>query len=161
MNWQEFLSTEWYRYLDDEHKALVRTTITLLEKHESLGQLEDYSFLIFPIAKVYEAFLKRYFLDAGLITQDSYYSKRLRIGRALNPDIRVQHRDEWWLYDDIVRHCGKEVGDELWKAWLEGRNRTVHSFPGETPLTSLATAEKRIQHMSTTMELALKCALEP
>lgn len=161
MNWQEFLSTEWFRYLDDEHQALVRTTLSLLEKHTSPEEFEDYSFIIFPMAKVYEAFLKKYFLDAGLITQDSYFSKRLRIGRALNPDIRVQHRDEWWLYDDIVRHCGKEVGDELWKAWLEGRNRTVHSFPGENPLTSLDAAKKRIQQMSTAMELALECALEP
>ncbi|MFZ5438216.1 MAG: hypothetical protein ACOZAK_04150 [Patescibacteria group bacterium] len=158
MNWQGFLSSNWFSYLDAEHQALVRTAVRLAEDKELMSNLEDYSFIVFLMAKVYEAFIKKYLLDAGLIDDKLYHSKRFRIGRALNPDIRNNHRDEWWLYDDVVQHCGEAVGDALWQAWLEGRNRVVHSFPGEETLYSYEKMKKRISLIVAAMDLAQSCA---
>jgi len=158
MNWQDFISSNWFKYLEPDHQAIVRTAIKLLEKHQEQNELEDYSFIIFLMAKVYEAFIKKYLLDSGLIDFSLYKSKRFRIGRALNPDVRKNQRDHWWLYDDIVQSCGEEVADALWKTWLECRNRIVHSFPGEHTLFSLAEAEKKVLQITKTMEMAQSCA---
>lgn len=157
MNWQGFLSSNWFNYLSDEHQALVRTAAKLAG-NKNLNDLEDYSFIVFLMAKVYEAFIKKYLLDAGLIEEKLYHSKRFRIGRALNPDINKNHRDQWWLYDDVVQHCGEAVGQALWKAWLEGRNRVVHSFPGEESLYSYEKMEKRVSLIVEAMDLAQSCA---
>lgn len=160
MNWQDFFTSNWYSYLDEDHQALVRTAVTLMEKQSVKDDLEDYSFIVFLMAKVYEAFLKKYLFDSGLISDNSYHSKRFRIGRALNPDVRNNHRDKWWLYDDIVDFCGKELGDILWKNWLEGRNRVVHSFPGEKNiLLSLDQVEKKVKNIVMAMEMAQTCAM--
>jgi len=159
MNWQDFISSNWFKYLEPDHQAIVRTAIKLLEKQKDLGELEDYSFIIFLMAKVYEAFIKKYLLDSGLIDFSLYKSKRFRIGRALNPDVRKNQRDHWWLYDDIVESCGKDVGDALWNTWLECRNRIVHSFPEEHTLFSLAEAEKKVLQITETMEMAQSCAI--
>ncbi|MBT4124328.1 MAG: hypothetical protein HN981_04580 [Candidatus Pacebacteria bacterium] len=160
MNWQGFFSSNWYSYLDEDHQALVRTAVSLMERQLVTDDLEDYSFIVFLMAKVYEAFLKKYLFDSGLISDNSYHSKRFRIGRALNPDVRKNHRDKWWLYDDIVDFCGEELGDILWKNWLEGRNRVVHSFPGEKNiLLSLDQVEKKVKNIVTAMEMAQECAM--
>jgi hypothetical protein len=159
MNWQGFLSSNWYTYLNDDHKAIIRTAVALGEKEEELKDLEDYSFIVFLMAKVYEAFIKKYLLDFGLIDERLYRSKRFRIGRALNPDVRTSHRDEWWLYDDIVESCGAEVAQSLWSAWLEGRNRVVHSFPGEKSLYNREKMEERVSLLVNAMEMAQSCAI--
>lgn len=157
MNWQGFLSSSWYLYLDNEHQALVRTAVKLADNKDLIANLEDYSFIVFLMAKVYEAFIKKYLLDVGLISDKLYHSKRFRIGRALNPDIRSNQRDEWWLYDDVIQHCGQEVGEALWAAWLEGRNRVVHSFPGEEPLYSYEKMESKVSLIVKAMDLVRPC----
>ncbi|NCN45311.1 MAG: hypothetical protein COU63_01155 [Candidatus Pacebacteria bacterium CG10_big_fil_rev_8_21_14_0_10_36_11] len=160
MNWQDFLTSKWFIGLDAEDQVLVRTAVNLWEKKDSLGEIGDYSFIVFLMAKVYESFIKKYLFDAGLISSELYHSKRFRIGRALNPDVSQNHRDEWWLYDDVVRHCGLEMGNSLWEAWLEGRNRVVHSFPGEDSLISINQAESKVKMLVTTMEKAQVCVAE-
>lgn len=159
MNWQGFLSSSWYSYLNEDHKAIVRTAIALGEKEKELDDLEDYSFIVFLMAKVYEAFIKKFLLDFGLIDERLYKSKRFRIGRALNPDVRKNHRDEWWLYDDIVQSCGMDTARTLWNAWLEGRNRVVHSFPGEKTLYNRKKMEERVLLLVEAMEMAQACAV--
>ena len=39
----------------------------------------DYSYLVFPFAKMYEGFLKQLFLDVGFISERDYYSNHFRI----------------------------------------------------------------------------------
>jgi len=157
MNWQGFLSSSWYQYLDNDHQAIIRTAVKLAENEALVGQLEDYSFIVFLFAKAYEAFLKTYLLNLNLIDENLYNSKKFRIGRALNPDVSANHRDEWWLYDDVSRQCGEEVAHSLWIAWLEGRNRVVHSFPGEDPLYSLEKMKKKITIITEAMDVAASC----
>jgi len=157
MNWQGFLSSDWYQYLDQDNQALVRTAVKLVVNKDLLGKMEDYSYIVFLFAKVYESFVKKYLLAKGLIDEQLYNSKKFRIGRALNPDVSVNHRDEWWLYDDVLKHCGETVAKSLWNSWLEGRNRVVHSFPGEPSLYSLEKMQQKVLAIVDTMNLAASC----
>lgn len=92
-------------------------------KDKSKVGISDYSFIVFPFAKAYEGFLKRFFWDAGLITEDEYFSDEIRIGRLLNPD----YEDNSSIYKKVCG--GKKVPDKLWKVWKRGRNLVFHYFP--------------------------------
>lgn len=132
----------------------------LLVREENSGEhLKDYSFIVFPMAKAYEGFLKDYLFDMGLISQETYHSRRFRIGRALNPDISPNQRDAWWLYDDLVRSCGEEVAQMLWDTWLGCRNHVFHYFPGEKAVMDLAHARKNLARIESSMTMAKECIL--
>ena len=92
-------------------------------KERSKVRISDYSFMVFPFAKAFEGFLKRFFWDAGLITEGEYFSDEIRIGRLLNPG----YEDNSSVYRKICG--GKEIPDKLWKAWKRGRNLVFHYFP--------------------------------
>jgi len=85
--------------------------------------ISDYSFIVFPFAKAYEGFLKRFFLDSGLITEGEYFSDEIRVGRLLNPN----YQDNSSIYRKVCG--GKSVPEKLWKAWKRGRNLVFHYFP--------------------------------
>src|SRR5476651_572464 len=102
-----YYTQDWYVSLTSWQKELVRTSLELLSREErTQSNFADYSFIVFPMAKAYEGFLKDFFYKVGLITEQTYNDKRFRIGKAINPDINPSHRDEEWLYDGIVRMCG-------------------------------------------------------
>ena len=131
-------TTGWYMYLTPWQRELVDTSAQLLEilapTSPSFNQvaapvLADYGFLVFPLAKAYEGFLKKYFLNLNLITPDMYNSRKFRIGRAFNPDVNNNQKNELWLFDDVSRSCGQETARQLWEAWLSGRNQVFHYFP--------------------------------
>jgi len=109
------------------------------------------------MAKAYEGFLKKYLLDLGLIDEKTHDSRRFRIGRALNPDVHRNQRDEYWLYDDIEHICGKPLAKQLWQTWLECRNRVFHFFPQEKGKIDLENARKKLDIMTETMENAVSC----
>lgn len=91
-----------------------------LEK--DIKELLDYSFIVFPAAKAYEGFLKKLFLNKGFITEDDYYGKRFRIGKALNPYLEKEIREES-VYDKVVEYCGgKALADFFWETWRQCRN---------------------------------------
>lgn len=166
-------STNWYMYLTPWQRELVDTSAQLLETISNSTAatsatsstftpslvFSDYGFLVFSIAKAYEGFLKKYFLNLGLITPDLYNSRKFRIGRAFNPDVNNSQRNELWLYDDVARACSNEVARELWDAWLAGRNKVFHYFPDEKGKLSLEQAKKIIFQLSQAMENAIKCPL--
>ena len=110
--------TTWYNYLDIHQRELVDVSFTLLQKKDLLAGLKDFSFLVFPMSKAYEGFLKKIFYDLQLINRETYQGRRFRIGRAFNPDVREYQRDEDWLYDDVERKFGKDVARQLWNTWL-------------------------------------------
>ena len=75
-------------YMPDEIKELLEdgeTVLTFVYDHKDKSEISDYSFVVFPFAKAYEGFLKRFFLDAGYIKEEEYFSDEIRIGRILNP----------------------------------------------------------------------------
>ena len=145
-------NSHWYQFLSPWQQDLVDTSVALSQRQDSLADLDDCSFIIFPMAKAYEGFLKKVLLDLGLISEEIYKSKRFRIGRSLNPDIRQNQRDQYWLYDDLRDLSNEEVARQAWDAWLKCRNRVFHFFPNGEQKLNWVEAEARLQMMAEAME---------
>lgn len=121
----------------------------------ALEGLSDYSFVIFPFAKVYEGFLKKLFLEIGAINEWQYNNDRWRVGRALNPQLEKEWRHES-VYDRIVEHCGgQNLADQLWQVWKRGRNQIFHFWPGRNRALTLEEAKEIIKEIGAVMEVAL------
>ncbi len=156
---QAFSTFSWYTYLTPQQQSLALSTEELLKAANSGAVVcPDYSFVIFPLAKTYEGFLKKLLLELRLISEEAYYSKRFRIGRALNPDVHMDQRDRFWLFDDIVRTCGQEHAQQIWETWLECRNRVFHAFPKNESLCSLEKANDCVRILVETMQDTMSCA---
>lgn len=154
----DFEQTSWYTILDDDGKRLIRLSEYLFEREQRLqSNLQSYSFVVFPMAKAYEGFIKLYLKKTGILHRTDYNDSKFRIGRALNPDISDRHKNEWWLFDDLEASCGKETARDMWNAWVECRNHVFHFFFGQENEMSLATAKKRMVQMSTAMDGAMQC----
>lgn len=149
----------WFLFLSQKQQALVKTGLSLVARARTdLEPLEDYSYLIFPFAKTYEGFIKRYLYQIHLISDELYADRYFRIGRALNRDIKPDLRDEHWLFDDISQVCSSELAVQMWEAWLKGRNQVFHYFPRkQSPLITLEDAIRRVTLMTEAMEAAVAC----
>lgn len=120
------------------------------------GGFNDYSFVVFPFAKVYEGFLKKLFLQIGAINEWQYNNDRWRVGRALNPQLEKELRHSESVYDRIVEKCGGlSLADNLWQAWRKGRNQVFHYWPGRNKPLSLEEAREIIREIDNAMEAAL------
>jgi hypothetical protein len=143
----------WWSYLGDDLQKLLMTSEFLYRVVESWGadlpggkkEFNDYSFVVFPAAKAYEGFLKKLFLELKFITEEDYYGKHFRIGKALNPSLPRELRSEG-VYDKIAQYCnGPDLADKLWEAWRQSRNLTFHWFPNEKNAITLPEAGERIE----------------
>lgn len=114
------------------------------------GGFHDYSFMVFPFAKVYEGFLKKYFLKIGAINEHQYYSDHWRVGKALNPQLEKELRGE-----SVYDHLDPDLGNVLWKAWKEGRNAVFHYFPQKNQVLSFEKARDVINQLTSAMELGI------
>lgn len=153
----------WWDYLHRDMKELLRESEILSEnvgkwKHK----FHDYAFVIFPAAKAYEGFLKRIFLDLGFISDEDYYGKRFRIGRALNPSLEPRFREAESVYDRLVNYCqGEDLPKTLWNTWKHARNMVFHWFPDETNAITFAEANRLFVEILESMDLAFKgCDIE-
>lgn len=153
---QDITRQSWFSYLSEDQQALASTAYFLLEQGQQ-AQVSDYSYVVFPMAKAYEGFLKKYFFELGLISQQTYESRRFRVGRAFNPDLNSNQQDELWIFDDVARMCGLALAREMWDAWLECRNQVFHYFPLHNKTLSLAQAEAKLQQLALVMEGAVRC----
>ena len=78
--------------MEEPMRDLVGESYLLLEREERLNEnLHDYSFVVFPMAKAYEGFLKKLFFDLGLINKRQYQGDRFRVGKSLNPNLPTRH----------------------------------------------------------------------
>ena len=164
----------WFSELEEAQQELIKLSYFLYQREAGLGGadknsalagrvtavLYDYSFVVFPIAKAYEGFLKRYLFELNLISERTFEGKRFRIGRAMNPDIRENQQDEFWLYDDLELLCGKQTAHVLWQTWLQCRNRVVHFFPKEEHKITLSAAHERIEMVIETIDMAYQCKVD-
>ncbi len=155
-------SQAWFLYLDEPQKRLVEIAQDLWRQEKMLkNQFADYSFVVFPMAKAYEGFLKKFFYDMGLIDERDFKSKHFRIGRALNPNLKNYFQDERWVWDDVSRVCGSKTADRLWNAWTECRNHLFHYFYNDSkqPLIglSLDDAGKKLDQLALAMKDAVAC----
>ena len=153
-----FTQTLWFPLLDENAKRLVMLSEQLYEREIRMhSSFESYSFVVFPMAKAYEGFIKLYLKETGLLDRPDYSDAKFRIGRALNPDISDRHRDEWWLYDDLEHACGKPTARAVWNAWVECRNHVFHFFFNQEVEMTLEQAKKKLLQMSGAMDLAMQC----
>lgn len=158
---RDFLESDWFRALRPHQQELFRLSVMLHEREErSQTSFSDYGFVVFPGAKAYEGFLKQYLYDLELITERTFNGRRFRIGRAINPDVRIEQRDEFWLYDDIEHMCGSELAQTLWDTWLTCRNQVFHYFPDRKVTINLETAGEYITLIGTSIEAAHQCQID-
>jgi len=142
--------------LTDPMRDLAGESFILLEREEKLQEgLHDYSFVVFPMAKAYEGFLKKLFYDLGLINKKQYGGDRFRVGKALNPNLPKRY--QWdWVYDRLTLACkGEETAMEMWEVWKKARNRTFHFFPDHHEFISLEQAKELIGEIADVMEKSL------
>ena len=142
----------WYEYLDKCQQELVSISFSLIDRNENLSDLKDFSFMVFPMAKAYEGFLKKVFYDLQLINKETYEGRHFRIGRALNPDVGTYKRDDNWLYDNVESRFGKQLARQLWNTWLSCRNRVFHYFSDCEQFLSFDEACARIEMIQQAME---------
>ena len=152
------MSKKWYHRLRPNLRPWALETLQLLRlAKENPDRFVNFDFVVFPIARIYEPFLKDFFHDQGLIDDTTYRSKKFSLGRSLNPDVRLEQRDELWLYDDVARSCGEPIARELWDAWLE-RNHLMHLYPGEIRTLTLPEAEAKVNQFIRAIDLCAACA---
>ncbi len=154
------LSTALYNFFSPEAREHCRDTLELIEwltLPSNRPEVHDFSFIVFPVAKTYEGFLRDYFYQAGLIDKRDYEGKYFRIGRSFNPDLPQRLRDEEWIYDDVANLCSPEVARQLWKAWIEGRNHLFHYYPHGRYCLTYEQAVERSWMLIQAMESALQC----
>ena len=158
MSFRTFFDAGWYVFVEDEAKILVTQSVELVEREQRLrSEFHDYSFVVFPMAKAYESFLKKFLFTIGLIDRNQYEHRQFRIGRSLNPDIPVRHRNEFWLYEELAGACGPELARRLWDNWLDSRNHLFHYFPEVKSNITLSQAEDLMTKLSQAMSEALLC----
>lgn len=154
----------WWKYLGEDIQKLLLTSEFIYKVVKGWGadlpgeksRFHDYSFVIFPAAKAYEGFLKKLFLDLGFITEEDYYGKHFRIGKALNPSLPRELRKES-VYLKIVKFCkGHTLADELWETWRSCRNLTFHWFPNEKNAITLPEARKRLTMIINAIDTAFE-----
>ena len=155
---EDYKNTNWWNYLDEPMKDLVQQSYTLLEGfriQNSRSNYHDYSFIVFPMAKAYEGFLKKVFLDLKFINTRQYRGDRFRIGRALNPNLPKRYRWDW-VWGKMVTFCGgEELPTQMWEVWKKARNRIFHYFPEHQEFVTLAGASELVAEITRIMEKIL------
>lgn len=143
-----------WKYLDPEMKGLISDGEALLYdvKLHNL-QISDYSYLVFPFSKAYEGFLKKLFLNLGLINKAQFYGDEIRIGRILNP---VFKHEKASIFQRMSRHSGGSyLTEKLWFVWKNGRNLVFHYYPHNFRRLSLNEAETLVKDIVSAMQEAV------
>ena len=164
----KFENKEWFDFLTHGQQDLVLACQELYEREKNgTGRVfHDYSFVVFPIAKAYEGFLKTYFFELGLISEQRYNSDHLRIGKSLNPDLPEKYRRDDWVVSRLNEMCvtidsgrwkEKLLSEAFWQCWKKGRNLLFHFFPKHENFITLEEARMRISDIADVMEAALYC----
>lgn len=136
------LTAEAKRYLSPSQDALVNDVIIVLKSIEN-NHINDYSFLVSPISKAYEGYLKDFFLKTNIIDKYSYESDRFRVGKTLNPSLRYKRYSIYQKLANLSEE-GEALAEKLWNAWKYGRNEIFHYFPNNLKNLSRSEAEDRI-----------------
>ena len=153
----------WWEFIDKDLQELLRESTLLRQTVRGWKEkFLDYSFIVFPVAKAYEGFLKKLFLKLGFITNDEYLGKRFRVGKALNPALEWEIREKESIYDKVANYCGgKDTADCLWNTWRVSRNLLFHWFPNERNMITFEEANERVDAILSAMDIAFKeCRME-
>jgi hypothetical protein len=131
------------KFLNPDQSQLIADIETVLNRIEKFDHISDYSFLVAPVAKAYEGYLKMFFLKIGLIDKFTYNSDRFRVGKTLNPSLRYKRFSIFQKLADIDEN-GEALAEILWDAWKFGRNQIFHYFPNQIQSLNRPEAENRI-----------------
>lgn len=146
-----------WQYLSPEQRLLAHDGQLLIDDRNAhpTERLSDYSYLVFPFAKLYEGFLKQLFRDVGIIDEVDYKSDHFRIGKALSPNMigRLGRRS---AYATVASRYSKELATRLWHTWKDGRNLVFHYFPHNLRALTFDHAQSIIATIIGTMEEAVK-----
>lgn len=140
LNNQLFLQAQ--PFLSAQQKSLIHDVEVVLSKLKG-DHISDYSFLVAPISKAYEGYLKDFFLKIKIIDKYSYQSDRFRVGKTLNPSLRYKR---FSIFQRLINldEKGEELAELLWDAWKYGRNEIFHYFPNKVQSLTREEAENRI-----------------
>lgn len=119
------------------------------QRHPS-EELSDYSYLVFPYAKLYEGFLKQLFLDLAIISEREYSSTHFRLGKVLSPNL-IRRLGKKSAYGQIAKRYGEPLATRLWNTWKEGRNLVFHYFPHNVRRLTFGQARDVISMIEQTM----------
>lgn len=124
-------NTVLWQYLSEEIQGLIsdgETLVNFVISNDAGKEISDHSFMVFPFAKAYEGYLKKLFLDIGMIKPDEYYSDDIRIGRILNPRYQAEKGN---VFSRMCEHSPnrRDLSQKLWDVWKSGRNEIFHYFP--------------------------------
>ena len=110
--------SQFWLYLSQNQKDLILEGQYLMNDiiKDQAFQFKDYSFLVFPFAKVYEGFLKQLFRDTKLISHLDYISDHLRVGKLLSPNL-IGRLGVKSLYLKIENKYGRDLADKVWQMW--------------------------------------------
>lgn len=142
----QFLEAQ--KYLSPQQDLLVRDVETILSCLDPRQKISDFSFLVSPISKAYEGYLKDFFLKIKIINDNDYDSDRFRVGKTLNPSLRYKRFSVYQKLADLDEK-GEELAELLWDAWKFGRNEIFHYFPGSIKHIDRQEAEDRISLLLT------------
>ncbi|MFZ2153106.1 MAG: hypothetical protein WAV41_03545 [Microgenomates group bacterium] len=131
------------KYLNKNQDELLTDVEIVLNRLKNFDHISDYSFLVAPISKAYEGYLKDFFLELKIIDQYSYDSDRFRVGKTLNPSLRYKRFSVFQKLAELDDK-GEEIAELLWDAWKHGRNEIFHYFPNDLHNLTRDDAENRI-----------------
>lgn len=145
-----------WQYLAPEMRTLASDGAFLVSdsaRHHDTAPT-DFSFLVFPFAKLYEGFLKQLFHDLHIISDQDYQSDHFRIGKVLSPNL-VRRLGGRSAYGQIEHRWGHELADKLWFTWKQSRNQVFHYFPHNYRALTRQEAIGRIDMTIASMEEAV------
>ncbi len=149
--------TPLWLYLSPEQRSLATDGQLLIDDRalHPNEHLSDYSYLVFPFAKLYEGFLKQLFRDLGIITDRDFRSDHFRIGKVLSPNLerRLGTRS---AYGQLNKRYGPELADRLWHTWKQGRNLVFHYFPHNYRALAWEEAQEITSTILSSMEEAVE-----
>lgn len=154
-------SSALWQFFDINQKDYLTDSFYLLDHLKTHPVvLNDYSFILFGVAKCFEGFLKKLFLKKNYINEDQFLSTRYRIGKVLNPALEQKFREES-VYDNIRNETGNNnLANSLWETWKFNRNRVFHYFPNKIDYLTIEECERKINNTVSVMEETLKILLK-
>jgi hypothetical protein len=146
-----------WQYLSPPQRGLASDGQFLLADSEQHREthVADYSYLVFPFAKLYEGFLKQLFFDLGFIPEKEYYGDHFRIGKALSPNL-ASVLGERSIFRQIETRYGSDLAIQLWGTWKNGRNLVFHYFPHNYRALSREQAIEIVQELVSVMHDAVE-----
>lgn len=145
-----------WQYLSPTQQQLAIDGQLLVDdwQHHHIEKLSDYSYLVFPFAKLFEGFLKQLLRDLDVISEREYQGAHFRVGKVLSPNL-VRRLGGRSAYGTMSKRYGQTLADLIWDTWKQGRNLVFHYFPHNVRRLSFVEASELIDKIVACMEVVV------